>query len=243
MNPPPMSDLNAYLGYLTAQVQDVKNATDTVWISSMTYLVFLMQIGFSFLEAGSSRHKNHASTLIKNILDITVATLGWWLIGYGFAFGQSVSGVIGMTYFGGDQIDTWEEYTSWMFQWAFCGTASTIVSGCILERISIWGYVIFSCMMSMWIYPLIVHWCWSPMGWLKLYGYLDFAGSGVVHMVGGAAGLVGAIILGPRTGRFDKDHPNKQEFHPNYHPHLALGTIILWFCWYGFNCGSTLTIV
>jgi len=238
----------AHLKYLQDLVLLNKSATDTVWISNNTYLVFFMVAGFAFLEAGSTRHKNFTSTLVKNTLDRCVATLSWWLIGYAFAFGESKSGVIGTSYFAGVGIDTYEQYTSWMFQWAFAGTSATIVSGCVLERITMWGYAMFSTLMSMWIYPLIVHWVWNEKGWLRDMGMHDFAGSGVVHMVGGVAGCAATIFIGARLGRFQKEsekdeNHHKKEFKPNSTAFLCLGTLLLWFCWYGFNCGSTITIV
>ena len=248
MSVPIFESTEAHLKYLQELVLLNRSATDAVWISSNTYLVFFMVAGFAFLEAGSTRHKNFTSTLLKNTLDRCVATLSWWLIGYAFAFGDSKSGVIGTSFFAGVGIETYEQYTNWMFQWAFAGTSATIVSGCVLERITMWGYAMFSTLMSIWIYPLIVHWVWSEKGWLKDMGMHDFAGSGVVHMVGGVAGFAATIFIGARIGRFpnknekDENH-HKNEFKPNSPAFLCLGTLLLWFCWYGFNCGSTITVV
>ena len=235
-----------------------KNGVDTAWVANCTYLVFLMQCGFSLLEAGTARYKNYVSALIKNCLDITISTIFWWLWGYAFAFGESKGEFIGTTFFAGDEINTFEEYNAWLFQWAFAGTAATIVSGCILERAKVFGYCIFSAFMTSWIYPLIVHWCWNDKGWLKDMGYIDFAGSGVVHMVGGTAGLFAAIMVGSRRGRFTDDNKDDEngtknkveslaeysskEFKHTYMPFVVLGTLMLWYSWYGFNCGSTVTI-
>jgi ammonium transporter, Amt family len=253
MSIPDISNAEAYLQYLNNKVDLAINGTNTVWISSNTYLVFFMVAGFAFLEAGSSRHKNLTSTLVKNIMDRTIATLAWWLIGFAFAFGESKSGVIGTSFFAGVGLETYEDYTNWMFQWAFSGTSATIVSGCVLERIHMWGYAFFSTFMSVWIYPLIVHWVWSPKGWLKDMGLHDFAGSGVVHMVGGVAGCAATIFIGARIGRFSNKSDKKDqevnhshtnnEFKSAYPPFVCLGTLFLWFCWYGFNCGSTITVV
>ena len=246
------------------QVNSNTKGADTAWIANSTYLVFLMQTGFSLLEAGTTRYKNYVSALIKNALDLCVSTIAWWLLGYAFAFGESKGRFIGTTFFAADGITTGDEFNNWMFQWAFAGTAATIVSGCILERAKVWGYLLYAFFMITWIYPLIVHWCWNSEGWLKDMGYIDFAGSGVVHMVGGVAALAACIMVGPRIGRFDtKDYQkvevtdrelthkkktileidSNKEFKANYIPFCILGTLMLWFSWYGFNCGSTITIV
>lgn len=253
MSIPDISNTQSYLEYLNNKVDLTMNGTNTVWISNCTYLVFFMTAGFAFLEAGSTRHKNFKSTLVKNVLDISVATISWWLIGYAFAFGESKSGVIGTTMFAGNGMETYAEYNNWMFQWAFASTSATIVSGCVLERITMLGYAMFSTFTTMWIYPLVVHWVWSPKGWLKDMGLHDFAGSGVVHMLGGVAGLAATIVIGARIGRFPdkndkKDHEQdkfvyKSEFMSSSPPFMCLGTLILWFAWYGFNCGSTITVV
>ena len=174
---------------------------------------------------------------------MTLTTICWWLIGYGFAFGKSAGGVIGTSFFAGDGVESFDQYNNWMFQWAFAGTSATIVSGSVLERITIWGFIYFSSWVTLWIYPLVVHWCWSDNGWLKALGFLDFAGSGVVHMVGGVAGLCLTLFIKPRIGRFSESQKVRDDFKPNYVSFIALGTFILWFCWYGFNCGSTIQIV
>ena len=243
MSIPALNDTMAYLQYLTKLADQNRKGTDTSWVSSNTYLVFLMQAGFCFLEAGAVRHKNHVSALIKNTLDMTLTTICWWLIGYGFAFGKSAGGVIGTSFFAGDGVESFDQYNNWMFQWAFAGTSATIVSGSVLERITIWGFIYFSSWVTLWIYPLVVHWCWSDNGWLKALGFLDFAGSGVVHMVGGVAGLCFTLFINPRIGRFSESQKIRDYFKPYYVSFIALGTFILWFCWYGFNCGSTIQIV
>lgn len=233
-------------------ILDNKNGVDTTWIALCTYLIFLMQSGFMILEAGTSRYKNYVSSLIKNLLDICLTTAAWWICGYAFAFGTSNGRFIGSLYFAGDEIKTFDNFNNWLFQWAFAGTSATIVSGGILERVTILGYTIFSTFVTAWIYPLIVHWCWSPTGWLKHMGYHDFAGSGVVHLTGGTMTLCASIIIGPRIGRFDKKEKEdkkrifhdvgEEDFKPTYEPFIVLGTLILWFCWFGFNCGSTIQI-
>jgi len=247
--PPSLKNTEAYLEYLNQMMILNKNAADTVWISSSTYLVFFMIAGFTFLESGSTRHKNLKMSLLRNVIDRCVTTVAWWLIGYGFSFGASKGGVIGLSYFAGVGVETFDQYTSWMFQWAFVDTATSIVSGCVVERIPLWGYACYSAVVSFWIYPLIAHWIWNQGGWLYIMGMHDFAGSGVVHMVGGVTGLAATILLGPRIGIFpDKNRKDEKENKINdvnsqSPAMICLGTLILWFCWYGFNCGSTQQIV
>ena len=247
--PPSLNNTEAYLKYLNEMMILNKNGADTVWISSSTYLVFFMMAGFAFLESGSTRHNNLKMSLLKNVIDRCITTVAWWLIGYGFSFGASKGGVIGLSYFAGVGVETFDQYTSWMFQWAFVDAATGIVSGCVVERITLWGYACYSAVVSFWIYPLIAHWIWNQGGWLYKMGIHDFAGSGVVHMVGGVTGLAATILLGPRIGIFpdknkkDDKENNNNDVNSHSAPLMCLGTLILWFCWYGFNCGSTQQIV
>ena len=228
--------------YLSQQsdITLLQESTDVVWVSIATYLVFFMQAGFAMLELGSVRHKNAQNILLKNFLDICIATLTWWLLGYGFAFGDSSGDFIGSSKFAGKGFEGTNHYRDWMFQWAFAGTAATIVSGCLAERTKLLAYVIFAFVITTFIYPVVVNWTWGG-GWLTELGYVDFAGSGIVHMVGGVAGLVGAMVLGPRINRFDSQ--NSKEFSPHNVPFVVFGTFILWLGWYGFNCGSTLSAI
>lgn len=219
------------------QLDLLSNSLDLVWISICTYLVFFMQTGFAFLEAGVIRFKNVQNILLKNLLDVIFGSFIWWVCGYAFAFGDNSSGFIGgAKYYVGTSLAS-EDYRQFMFQWAFACTAATIVSGSVAERIRLGTYTFFSIFMTGWVYSIVVHWGWGPDGWLKSMGYHDFAGSGVVHLAGGAAGLSAAILLGPRTGRYTPGR--EQEFVPNNVGYIVLGTFILWFGWYGFNCGST----
>ena len=231
-------------------------------------IVFFMQAGFSMLETGTVRSKNQINILYKNILDGSVAAVGFWFMGYMFALGNTAGGFIGiqsdlifcqsiMNNAGEGGADGFE---TWFFQWAFAGTAATIVSGAVAERTKFEAYLVVSLVLTMFIYPVVVHWGWGQ-GFLSAWGampdadgvthpllsgtdksrgMIDFAGSGVVHMCGGVAGLMGAIVVGPRKGRFDggKVVPFEQS-SPTL---MALGTLILWFGWYGFNCGSTLAL-
>jgi Amt family ammonium transporter len=217
-----------------------------------------MQAGFSMLESGTVQAKNMQSILMKNLLDACVGAICWFVLGYGLAFGEdkggndaeTTGGFLGANLFFGMnkdyvlQTDSFH-YLYWFFQWAFCATAATIVSGAVAERVKLSGYAIFMVLMTSFIYPVVVHWTWGG-GWLSKQEsedqglYMDFAGSGIVHMTGGVAALAGAAIIGPRTGRFDPENADK--FQPWNVPMVVLGTFILWFGWYGFNCGSTVAM-
>eukprot|EP00811_Abedinium_folium_P033188 NODE_6171_length_1698_cov_24.518141.p1 GENE.NODE_6171_length_1698_cov_24.518141~~NODE_6171_length_1698_cov_24.518141.p1 ORF type:complete len:489 (+),score=124.13 NODE_6171_length_1698_cov_24.518141:131-1468(+) len=229
--------------------QSIEVALDATWTMVAAFLVMFMQAGFTLLEAGSVSAKNVINILEKNLLDICVGAFCWWVLGYGFAFGEDYGKFIGTSLFSSRHKDfklqsdengsVTFHYLTFFFQWAFCATAATIVSGAVASRCSLTAYVIFSTTMTLVIYPIVVHWTWGG-GFLSDLGYIDFAGSGIVHMVGGFAGLVGAAILGPRNGRFD---PGQEDnFRPHSMPFIVLGTTILWFGWYGFNAGSTVAM-
>lgn len=220
---------------------------DIIWILVAGVLVFFMQCGFAMLEAGSVQEKNVLNIIYKNFMDVAIASITFFLVGYAFAYGDgNDNAFIGGANFAlvNEELNTWH---SWFFQFAFAATASTIVSGSVAERCAINAYYIYSFFMSFIIYPVVVHWVWDTEGWISAFnpnavgtnGLIDFAGSGVVHMVGGFAGLVAAKILGPRLGRFD-ENGKVQELRPHSVTMQALGTLILWTGWYGFNCGSTL---
>lgn len=231
---------------------------DSLWLIFCGVLVFFMQAGFSLLEAGAVREKNVGNILYKNLMDAAIGALAFWLIGYAFAYGGTSNGFIGTSNFAlsEEENSSPHGYSDFFFQWAFAATAATIVSGSVAERTKVSAYFCYSFCLSALIYPVVVHWVWASKGWLN-GKFIDFAGSGVVHMVGGFAALWGAIIVKPRTGRFkDKDDKsvNAQDaltFPQHYvlpidgHSTLlsALGTAILWVGWYGFNCGSTLAII
>ena len=216
-----------------------------------------MHAGFAMLETGCCRAKNASNVLMKNLVNVCVGTLGWWSLGWAFAYGaQNGNGFIGTTGFFG-----WDFYSqdattgvitpvtcngegcqstmlSWFFQWAFCTAGATIVSGAVAERVKSPTYAAYAFFMTSFIYPVVVAWTWGG-GWIASVldvGYMDFAGSGVVHLTGGVSGLAGTIVLGPRKGRF----VNPEEFEPHNLPLVVLGTFALWFGWYGFNPGSTL---
>lgn len=230
------------------QLQASEAAADEMWHLIAGILVFFMQSGFAMLEAGSVGSKNTLNILFKNICDACFAAIGFWLIGYGVAYGDANNGFIGTTKYGLADDGFYDEnsgYHSWFFQFTFAATAATIVSGSVAERCKLDAYFIYSIVLTVFIYPVVVCWCWGG-GFLspfkeddsKSINYIDFAGSGVVHMVGGFAGLVAAIIIEPREGRFVDGQPKK--LHGHNLTLACLGILILWVGWYGFNAGSTL---
>lgn len=213
-----------------------------VWILVCGFLVMFMQAGFACVEAGFCRSKNVTNLYTKNLMDFVVGSLAFWAVGYALMMGKDVGGLIGSTGFflGGDSYDV-GTYLSFFWQMVFAATAATIVSGAVAERLKFQSYLVYSFVVTLLIYPIYGHWVWGG-GWLSKLpfglGHLDFAGSGVVHTVGGFIGLAGAIVLGPRYGKYDKE--GKPRVIPGHSlPMAALGTFILWFGWYGFNPGST----
>jgi Amt family ammonium transporter len=231
------------------EVADLIAAIDTAWLLIAAFLVFFMQAGFALLEAGFVRTKNVTNILTKNVLDCAMGAVAFWAVGWGLAYGysgDSAGAFIGNgQFFLGGSFGA--DYAGWIFQFAFAATAATIVSGAMAERTAFRGYLFYTVFITAIIYPVVVHWVWSGDGWLTAFkddpiganGYMDFAGSGVVHMVGGFAGLMGALIVGPRLGKYG---PGGQvNAIPGHNISIAiLGMFILWFGWYGFNPGSTL---
>ncbi len=233
----------------STEVLEQNVSLNTMWLLLAAFLVFFMQAGFALLEAGSTRSKNTVNILMKNLMDFSMAAIAFWAIGWGFAYGASAGGFIGISDFflGFDPNEINEAggstlLANWLFQVVFAGTAATIVSGAMAERTKFASYLIFSFLITLFIYPIVVHWIWSGSGWLNSengWGFTDFAGSTVVHSVGGWAALMGAIILGPRLGRFAADGTSQPI--PGHNMALsALGVFILWLGWYGFNPGSQL---
>lgn len=222
-----------------------QHAIDLLWVIVAAGLVFFMQAGFTMLESGLIRAKNSYNVAVKNISDFIAAVLSFWFVGFAFMFGDSLSGWIGTHGFFGSLLGTADQYAFFIFQAMFVGTAATIVAGAVAERMRFNAYLIVSICISLFIYPVSGHWIWGSAliggtpGWLEARGFMDFAGSTVVHSVGGWVALAGVIALGPRSGRFD-EQGNPQEI-PGHNLLLStLGVFILWFGWFGFNGGSTL---
>ncbi len=225
---------------LVAQTQ---TNLDFVWTLIAAFMVFLMQAGFALLETGFTRSKNAVNIIMKNVMDAGAGAIVFFLVGFGLMFGTSLGGWIGIDAFAlsGLGEDPWD-YAFFLFQAVFAATAATIVSGALAERTKFTGYVLFSILITGLIYPVFGSWAWGGLfnggGWLESLGFIDFAGSTVVHSVGGWAALAGALVVGPRVGKYDKDgKPNHIPGHSL--PLAALGVFILWFGWFGFNAGST----
>ncbi len=229
-------------------VEELTRGLNTLWVLITASLVFWMQAGFAFVEAGLTRSKNTTNILFKNLIDFVFATLAFWAFGYAFMYGSTAAGWIGTTGFFtdatlGDVVGV-PVLAFWFFQLVFAGTAATIVSGAMAERTKFSSYLLYSFFISALVYPIAGHWIWGG-GWLWTLpfgvGFRDFAGSTVVHSIGGWLALVGAITLGPRIGRFAKD--GTPVAIPGHSISLTvLGVFILWLGWFGFNPGSQLAI-
>jgi Amt family ammonium transporter len=222
-------------------VETVFDGLDTLWVLIAAAMVFFMQAGFGMVETGLIRSKNAANVLMKNLMDFCFAALGFFIFGYAIAYGGDgpLFGTSGWFMAGIDPATgTLPTSVFWLFQAVFAGTAATIVSGAMAERMRFTAYLMYSFLLTAFIYPVVAHWVWGG-GWLADLDFHDFAGSTVVHGVGGMAALVGAWLLGPRIGRFNRDgSPNVIAGHNL--PLVMIGVFILWFGWYGFNAGSTL---
>jgi ammonium transporter, Amt family len=227
-------------------------AMNTVWVVVAAVLVMFMQAGFAFLEAGLTRMKNAAHIAGKNILVFGVASLVYWLVGFGLAFGNG-NGVLGTHGFapsvaallavGKAPFAAFAGIpgaAGWLFEVVFAGVSLAIVWGAMAERAKLWVYFVFGAVFTV-VYSLVSHWIWAPGGWLQRFGMQDFAGSTVVHYQGALAALAGALLLGPRIGKFG--HDGRANAIPGHNmPYAVLGTLILWFGWFGFNPGSTLGV-
>ncbi len=209
---------------------------DIGWTLVGVALVFFMQAGFAMVETGLTRAKNAGNIVMKNLMDFCIGTPIYWFIGFGIMFGGTGALIGGLDLFSMKSTD----YTTMIFQTVFCATSATIVSGAMAERTKFSSYCIYSALISLFVYPISGHWIWGG-GWLAQLGFHDFAGSTAVHMVGGVAAFVGAAILGPRIGKYDKNgKPNAILGHSM--TLAALGVFILWFCWFGFNGCSTVAL-
>lgn len=247
-------------GGFPSYASDINN----FWIIVGAILVVWMQAGFGMLEAGGVRAKNVSNILFKNLMEICTGAIVFWTVGYAFAFGEPAGDFIGYGNFalsrwrdGSSQYGDSSQYPFFFFQMTFAATGASIISGAVAERCAINTYFIYSLFVVGWIYPVIAHWVWSSQGWLSAFndhpwpcgttkecnGMIDFAGSGVVHMVGGCCAMVAAYMIGPRAGRFTKDRQGNTVVNPipgHSNVLTALGTFILWMGWYGFNGASSL---
>jgi Amt family ammonium transporter len=195
-----------------------------------------MQAGFAFLEAGATRAKNSVNVMMKNYMDMCLGAVIFWAFGYGLMYGTSIAGLIGSDQFVPEKIDN-VQFMHLAYQTMFAATAATIVSGAVAERIHFGAYIVFSGLVSAIIYPIFGSWAWNPHGWLSNMGFVDFAGSTVVHSVGGWCSLAGIMVLGPRLGRYSRSGESREIPGHNL-PLVVLGGFILWIGWFGFNGGS-----
>lgn len=223
------------------------SSVNTIWVLLGAALVFFMQAGFAMVETGFTRAKNAGNIIMKNLMDFCIGTPTFWIIGFGIMFGAgngffgSINGLASEANYGGSMLPDGVPFWAFLiFQTVFCATSATIVSGAMAERTKFSSYCIYSFCISLLVYPVSGHWIWGG-GWLAEMGFHDFAGSCAVHMVGGVAALIGAAILGPRIGKYGKS--GKSKAIPGHNLTIgALGVFILWFCWFGFNGASTVSM-
>ena len=232
--------------------EELAIATSTVWVLLAAILVMFMQAGFAFLEAGLTRMKNVGHIAAKNVLVLALASVVYYLVGFGIAFGDGGNGLVGGSGFApsveellavGTAPFSWfasiPGAAGYLFEVVFCAVSLAIVWGAMAERTRLWVYFVFGVAYTL-VYSVVSHWIWSPDGWLFARGMQDFAGSTVVHYQGALAGLAGALLLGPRIGKFVDGKPNAIPGHNM--AYTTLGVLILWFGWFGFNPGSTLSV-
>ncbi|MDN4073116.1 ammonium transporter [Fictibacillus terranigra] len=225
-------------------IHTLNTGVDTIWVVLTAAMIILMEGGFALLEAGFVRHKNNVNIIMKVFADITIGTLCFYLIGFGLMYGKDFLGLIGTNGFliQGDlshlkfliSIDTF-----WLFQAAFVIAVISIVSGAVAERINFRAYILYAVIMTIFIYPVAGHWVWGG-GWLGKLGMQDFAGSAVIHALGGFSALAAAIFIGPRKGKFTPQGVSTVSLPSNL-PLASVGAFLLWFGWFGFNAGSTLS--
>ncbi|MDP8244955.1 MAG: ammonium transporter [Candidatus Hinthialibacter antarcticus] len=230
----------------------LRDDANILWTCLAAFLVFFMQAGFAMVEAGFTRAKNAVNIMMKNLMDFSIGSIIFFLFGFGLMFGTTYKGFIGTDgfalfgyMFAEDGSPEYWTYTFWIFQTVFAATAATIVSGAMAERTKFKGYLVYTVFITGLVYPVFGSWAWGSLfageGWLEGLGFIDFAGSTVVHSVGGWAALAGAIVLGPRIGKYGAD--GKPRVIPGHNvPMAALGVFILWLGWFGFNPGSTTAV-
>jgi ammonium transporter, Amt family len=225
-------------------LEALTSATMVLYLMVATVLVFIMHAGFAMLEAGMTRQKNAANIIGKNLLTVSLGVLTYYAIGWGLMYGEQVAGLVGTDSFfllGGSYAPDSTLEMDFAFQAMFAATAATIVSGAVAERMKFGAYVAVAVVMTALIYPIVGAWTWGG-GWIDALGFADFAGSTIVHMTGGVAALVGAFFLGPRLGKFDRKTGKPRAIPGHSMPLAALGTLLLFFGWFGFNGGSVLAL-
>ncbi len=225
-------------------IETLNSGLDTIWVVLTAAMIILMEGGFALLEAGFVRHKNNVNIIMKVFVDITIGALCFYLVGFAFMYGEDMWGMIGTSGFAllGDlshiqlsiSLDTF-----WLFQAAFVIAVISIVSGAVAERINFRAYILYSMIMTAFIYPIAGHWVWGG-GWISQLGMLDFAGSAVIHALGGFSALAAAMFIGPRKGKFTPLGTSTIALPSNI-PLASVGAFLLWFGWFGFNAGSTLS--
>lgn len=230
---------------LANQQAELTHAIDTVWVALCAALIFQMEGGFALLEAGFVRSKNAVSIIAKVMIDIMFGGIAFYLLGFGIAYGESNGWFAFETGIMTNDLGlglTISNSLFWFIQMGFAIAAISIVSGGVAERMKMWSYAVYVVIFCAFMYPLAVNWVWNPNGWLAQRGFNDFAGSAAVHAMGGFAALAGAIVLGPRIGKYNED--GTINAIPGHNLTLsAVGAFILWFGWFGFNPGSTLAAV
>ncbi|KIL41883.1 ammonium transporter [Gordoniibacillus kamchatkensis] len=226
-------------------LEALSSGLDTIWVVLTAAMILLMEGGFALLEAGFVRQKNAVSIIMKVFVDIAFGALMFYTVGFGLMYGKDSGGVIGTSGFllGGDlshiKLSISHE-TYWLFQCAFVIAVISIVSGAVAERINFRAYILYTILMTAFIYPIAGHWVWSVGGWLAGFGMIDFAGSAVIHALGGFSALAAAMLIGPRIGKYGADG-SANIVPPSNLPLASVGAFILWFGWFGFNSGSTLS--
>jgi Amt family ammonium transporter len=224
-------------------VRMLESSVNLIWILLGTALMFVMQAGFAMLEAGFTRVKNSGNIIMKNVINLAIGSVVFFAVGFGFMYNGDRGGLSGLPdiFARGDYtFSGTSSYAFIIFQTMFCATAATIVSGALAERTKFIAYIIYAVVISAVIYPISGHWIWNPEGWLAKMGFVDFAGSTAVHLVGGLCALVGAAFVGPRIGKYAKGKPRAIPGHSLVFS--ALGVFLLWLGWFGFNGGSTLSV-